>query len=196
VSTHKTLLASVSARIAGDAPAAAPAGSAGAAPGELAAGGTGGGFQRYNAEHRQLLVCFLMHIADLCNPLLPPPVSRRIAADLSREFSRQAELERAAGLPVTVMLAHDDAGRAKLEIGFIGALSDAAGCATSYLRTLLTRVCTHAAYVVRPLYELLAQISPSLGTRCLGLVRLDANVAAWGAVIADAKRASLDAACE
>jgi hypothetical protein len=44
------------------------------------------------------------------------------------------------------------------------------------------------------LYELLAQISPGLGTRCLGLV--DANVAAWGAVIADAKRASLDAASE
>jgi hypothetical protein len=114
VSAHKTLLASVSARMAGDAPAA----SAGAAPppGELAVGGAGAGFERYNPDHRQLLTSFLLHCADLCNPLLPPPISRRIAADLSREFAAQAELERAAGLPITVMLASDEVSRAKLEV--------------------------------------------------------------------------------
>jgi hypothetical protein len=46
-------------------------------------------------------------------------MSRRIADDLSQEFARQAELERAAGLPVTVMLSHDEVGKAKMEIGFI-----------------------------------------------------------------------------
>jgi hypothetical protein len=43
-------------------------------------------------------------------------MSRRIADDLSQEFARQAELERAAGLPVTVMLAHDEVGKAKMEV--------------------------------------------------------------------------------
>lgn len=60
-------------------------------------------------------------VADLCNPLLPPAVSHRIARDLSREFEEQARRERAAGLPVTVMLAASPAALAKAELGFIGA---------------------------------------------------------------------------
>jgi hypothetical protein len=85
--------------------------------------GTGGsdapGFDPDHEEDRQLLVSFLLHCADLCNPLLPPAVSRRIAGDLSREFAAQAQRERAAGMPITVMLADDDVGKAKLESGFI-----------------------------------------------------------------------------
>jgi len=112
----------------------------------------GGGFARRSPEDRVLLVNFLLHCADLGNPLLPPSLSRRIAYDLSREFEAQAEQERQAGLPVTVMLAADDAGKAKLELGFL-------------------------EYVVRPLYVSLAQCVPKLGDKCLRLI--DTNKAEW-----------------
>ena len=120
-------------------------------------GGEASGFSRDSPEDRQLLVSLLLHAADLHNPLLPPPVSRRIAADLAREFEAQAALERAAGLPVTVMLADDRAGMAKIETGF----SD---------------------FVVRPLYEVLAKVAPRLGAKCLPLI--DANREAWAADLA------------
>jgi hypothetical protein len=51
-----------------------------------------------------------------CNPLLPPLISRRIAADLSREFASQAAAEKAAGMPITVMLGADEVAKAKLEV--------------------------------------------------------------------------------
>jgi hypothetical protein len=72
------------------------------------------GFSRDSPEDRCLLISLLLHAADLCTPLFPPPVSRRISDELSVEFARQAELERAQGLPVTVMIAHDDVGKAKV----------------------------------------------------------------------------------
>jgi hypothetical protein len=141
VSTHKALLAAVNARLDG-------------------AGLDTPGFDPQQEEDRQLLVSFLLHCADLCCPLLPPPVSRRIAGDLSREFAAQAARERAAGMPVTVMLATDDVAKAKLEVGFID-------------------------YVVHPLYATLARACPELGRRCLPL--LDANRTAWAATMAAAE---------
>ena len=114
------------------------------------------GFGRRSAEDRLLLVNFLLHCADLGNPLLPPTLSRRIANDLAREFEAQAEQERQAGLPVTVMLASDDVAKAKLELGFL-------------------------EYVVRPLYVTLAAVAPRLGEKCLKLI--DANKVAWQALI-------------
>jgi class 3 adenylate cyclase len=114
------------------------------------------GFGRRSAEDRLLLVNFLLHCADLGNPLLPPTLSRRIANDLAREFEAQAEQERQAGLPVTVMLATDDVAKAKLELGFL-------------------------EYVVRPLYVTLAAVAPRLGEKCLRLI--DANKVAWQALI-------------
>ena len=48
------------------------------------------GFSAGSAEERELLVAFLLHCADLCNPLLPPEMSQRIAAALGREFEAQA----------------------------------------------------------------------------------------------------------
>ncbi len=116
MSAHQTLLASVEASlVAASAPAGAdPATDAArrAQPGAFA-------FDRDSAEDRQLLVCFLLHCADLCNPLFAPQLSRRVAADLGREFAAQAAAERRAGMAVTVMLADDDAGAARLEIGFL-----------------------------------------------------------------------------
>lgn len=115
MSTHKTLLAGVEARLA------TPADATGVrVSGEDEDGGAmhAGSFSRDSAEDRQLLVSFLLHCADLCNPLLPPALSQRIADDLGREFSAQATLERRAGLPVTVMLADGDASKAKVrELG-------------------------------------------------------------------------------
>jgi hypothetical protein len=74
------------------------------------------GFSDDSVEDRQLLICFILHCADLCNPLLPPALSVRIANALGREFDAQADAERAAGLPVTVMLAADAGSKAKMEV--------------------------------------------------------------------------------
>ena len=89
-------------------------------------GAGSGGFARASPDDRSLLVCFLLHCADLSNPVLPPELSRRIAAELGREFKNQAEMESRAQLPITVMLAVDDVGTAKLELGFIGTRRGAA----------------------------------------------------------------------
>lgn len=61
-----------------------------------------------SAEDRMLLVSFTLHCADLCNPVLPPVMSRRIAESLGVEFDRQAQREREQGLQVTVMLANNE----------------------------------------------------------------------------------------
>jgi hypothetical protein len=153
MSAHKTLLAGVETRLATqpDGPDAVRV----SGDSEEVGSPLAGSFSRDSAEDRQLLVSFLLHCADLCNPLLPPQLSRRIADDLGREFAAQAERERAAGMPVTVMLASDDVAKAKLEIGFID-------------------------YVVRPLYATLARVSPGMGAYCL--TRIDANRAAWAAL--------------
>ena len=108
-----------------------------------------------SAEDRQLLVSFLLHCSDLCTPLLPPHVSQRVCDDLATEFLAQAERERQANLPVTVMLAADALAKAKMETGFID-------------------------YVVRPLYVSLATILPDLG-HCLTLI--DKNRQHWDQVI-------------
>jgi hypothetical protein len=122
VSAHKDLLARVAARVAvatADAAAAAAAARADAdagAPPAPRASVHARGFSRDEPEDRQLLVSFLLHSADLCNPLLPPPLSRRIAATLSAEFEAQARAESGAGVAVTVMLASDDVAKAKMEV--------------------------------------------------------------------------------
>ena len=165
MSTHKSLLAAVKARLDGTGGSDAP------------------GFDPDHEEDRQLLVSFLLHCADLCNPLLPPPVSRRIAGDLSREFAAQAQRERAAGMPVTVMLADDDLGKAKLESGFL----DYGPCPLlthAHLASQLLTIRSPFCAVVLPLYATLARACPQLGRRCLPLI--ETNRAAWGAVVAAA----------
>jgi hypothetical protein len=142
MSVHKDLLARVSAQT----------NDTGAAAGVEAAAG----FSRELPEHRELLVSFLLHCADLCCPLAPPTMSRRIAESLSVEFARQAERERAEGLPITVPVAKDENAKAKMELGFID-------------------------YVVRPLYLTLAIVAPGLGPRCLAAI--ESNRAAWAEII-------------
>jgi hypothetical protein len=182
MSVHKDLLARVSARSA-----AADAGADGGKPG--GAGGapeSAGGFSRDSPDDRQLLVSFLLHCADLCNPLFPPAMSRRIADELAVEFSRQAELERAAGLPVTVMVAGDDTAKAKLELGFIdyGALRSTERARHAWSAHAAAAALTRhhpVRAVVRPLYVTLAVLAPGFGPHCLALI--DKNRAMWNEVI-------------
>ena len=107
---------------------------------------------------RITLVSFVLHCADLCCPLLPPAMSRRIADDLSREFAAQADAERAACLPVTVMEAADELQKARMELGFLD-------------------------FVVRPLFAKLVDVEPTLRD-CLA--RIDANRRMWSAIVAAA----------
>lgn len=59
---------------------------------------------------------YILHSADLSNPLAPPDVSRRTALAVSAEFDAQASRERELGLPVTVMVADSEYGKAKMEV--------------------------------------------------------------------------------
>lgn len=123
MTVHKELLGKVAARLKdGPSPQALP-------------------FSRESLDDRQLLVSFLLHCADLSNPLAPPGMSKRIANLVTTEFNRQAMLENEAGLPVSVMTAYDELTKAKMELGFID-------------------------FVVRPLYDTLISISPQLNV-CL-----------------------------
>ena len=94
-------------------------------------------FSRDSSDDRTTLVCFILHAADLSNPVSPPARSKRVAETLSLEFNAQAQRERERGLPVTVMVASDAHTKAKLEAGFIDA-------------------------VVRPTYDLLCLVAPQL----------------------------------
>jgi hypothetical protein len=117
------------------------------------------GFSSRQPEERSLLVSFLLHCADLGNPLRPPSLSARIAEDLQREFEAQAARELVAGLPVTVMTAANQADKAKMELGFL-------------------------EFVVAPLFVTLASVVPRLGDKCVKLIAQ--NKTAWQARIAPA----------
>lgn len=112
MSEHKALLERVAERAAALPP---PSAADGVTPPRTGAGAFAGGAE----PDRALLVQFLLHAADLSNPLLPPADSQRIAAFLGQEFERQAGLETALGLPVSVQLAGDPAARAAIEVSFI-----------------------------------------------------------------------------
>ena len=122
-------------------------------------------FPTGSTDDRALLVAFLLHCADLHNPLLPPKLSQRIAGELAREFAAQAEKELAAALPVTVMLASSELQRAQLEVSFLD-------------------------YVVAPLFATLCDVCPLL--RPL-IARIEDNRECWVATgHVFTKRRSLD----
>lgn len=74
----------------------------------------GGTLNAESQEDRQQLVCFLVHAADLSSPMMPSHMSRRMANNIGREFEMQAEQERRAGLPVTVMLSNSPQNKAAM----------------------------------------------------------------------------------
>lgn len=154
MSCHKTLLADVAARIAActDVAERSRGRAAPAAPFTASS----------SPDDRILLASFVLHTADLCNPLFPPPVSKQVAMDLSLEFEAQAAQEKALGLPVSVMTAPDGVAKARGELSFI-------------------------RYVVSPLYRVLVEIAPAVRP-CLSLI--DANVAAWDAAAGRASSSS------
>lgn len=82
----------------------------------LSAGGRGG-IDKDSPDDRQLLVSFLLHCADLSNPLGAFEAAKRVSELVSVEFNTQADLERKLELPVTVMEATDGVAKAKMEIG-------------------------------------------------------------------------------
>jgi hypothetical protein len=90
-----------------------------------------------------------------CNPLFPPDVSQRNAANLGAEFSAQAAAERARGLPPSVPVPASERERARGELGFI-------------------------RHVVQPLYGALAKLAPDTRLPCGALI--EANAAAWAAI--------------
>jgi hypothetical protein len=110
-------------------------------------------------------------------------MSRRIAEELSQEFARQAELERAAGLPITVMVAHNDAEKAKMEV------SPRCGEQCAWLRphAYATQL-GFLKFVVQPLYQKLAVVCPGFGPHCLALIA--SNKKMWETVIAKADAAA------
>ena len=112
-------------------------------------------FPTGSTDDRALLVAFLLHCADLHNPLLPPTMSQRIAGELSREFAAQAAQEQAASLPVTVMLGTTELQRAQMEISFID-------------------------FVVQPLYATLLTIVPLLADVA---ERIETNRECWASVL-------------
>jgi hypothetical protein len=133
-------------------------------------------------DDAELLCAFLLHSADLCNPLLPPATSQRIVRQLSHEFALQAELERDAQLPVTVPLAHDAASTASMELGFLefGALhvARARGCSN------MPDVYLLATAVVCPLYATLTVFAPVVGPQCSTLI--EANRTLWRSMAQEA----------
>lgn len=62
-----------------------------------------------------LLATYILHSADLSNPLAQPEVSKRTALAVSQEFDAQAAKEKELGLPVTVMVADSEYSKAKME---------------------------------------------------------------------------------
>ncbi len=160
---HKELLSRMRARLA-DADAGAPAASPEASSSSSARVSAGAAcvLSRDVSDDRELLVSYLLHAADLHNALLPPPLSQRIAASLSEEFAAQAALERAAGLPVTVMVPPTPEARAQMEVGFVD-------------------------YVVTPVYSTLVAIAPPLRA---SLRRVEENRRCWLALAGTAAQAA------
>lgn len=114
-------------------------------------------------------------------------MSARVAACLSEEFAQQALEERSLGLPVSVMVATTAPAKAAMEKSFICA-GGTNLCVARLCYTFAARFSRPAfrslppllpAFVVRPLYKLLVEISPPLAVT---LTRIDANLAAWDIV--------------
>ena len=114
--------------------------------------------------------------ADLHTPLLAPALSRRVAASLHSEFEAQAHAEIAAGIAVSVMLAHDMTARARNELGFIVAIvRPLCACGTRDAAERDGRADALSAAVHK-----LSLIAPPLAPL---LLRIDANARAWESLL-------------
>jgi len=75
----------------------------------------------WKGEHKQFLVEFLVHAADISNPMHPRPIAEKWNDLMSTEFLAQADDEERLGLPVTALMQsyRDPVGAAKSFVGFI-----------------------------------------------------------------------------
>lgn len=78
-----------------------------------------------------------MHLGDISNAMRPSPVAAEWANLLQDEFFKQGDAERAAAVPVSPFMDRNAANLPQLQLNFID-------------------------YIVRPLIELAAAISPAL----------------------------------
>lgn len=100
---------------------------------------------------RRLMTSTLLHAADLSTPLMPFDMSVRLARALYTEFKAQRDLEEQKQLPLTAMVATDDADMSKKEIGFL-------------------------KFVVRPLFVVVSDLCPELEYT---VGRIDDNLKVW-----------------
>lgn len=131
--------------------AAAAAGGDKASSANSSGGGGLPGFRKDVSEDRHRLVALLLHAADLSSPLQAPALDRKLAQQVSAEFARQAEAERAAGVAVTVLDASTPLGLATMEMGFV-------------------------TFICRPLFHVLTRAVTDLSFL---VERVDSSIAMW-----------------
>ena len=92
---------------------------------------------------------FLMHSADLSNPVRPFPLAKRWAYLIIDEFTQQGDMEKRLSLPVSPMCDREtlmtDGQKAKMQVDFMD-------------------------YVVTPMYTLMGDFLPNMDT-CLDLLK-------------------------
>jgi hypothetical protein len=92
---------------------------------------------------------YILHCADLSNPVRPFYLAKEWASRVSEEFNRQGEIEKARGLPVsTFLLTPDTARLAKNEIYFSG--------------QVVAPMWRNLAAVFHPISHLVAQIEENI----------------------------------
>ena len=109
---------------------------------------------KFNKEvHASLLLCTLIHTADVHNPALSFDLSKKWSDAVLLEFNIQADREKEQGIPVTAMFdtAVNSPAQAKLNVNFID-------------------------YVVHPLWEAMVNFLPELRVQ---LVQMRSNRSRW-----------------
>ena len=100
-------------------------------------------------DDRQSMMNFLMHSADLSNPVRPFPLAKRWAYLIIDEFTQQGDMEKRLNLPVSPMCDRDtlatDGQKAKMQMDFMD-------------------------YVVAPMYQLMGNFLPNMDV-CLDLLK-------------------------
>ena len=106
-------------------------------------------------DTRVLIGAFFLHVADINNPGRDWPTCERWAGLVMNEFFSQGDLEKKLKLPVSMLCDRDKVKVPFAQIGF-------------------------GKFVIRDLYELLAQISPTAGSYLLN--NFEENQKKWQAI--------------
>lgn len=101
-------------------------------------GGTAVG--QWRPEAREVLLRYLVHTADITNPIRPRPLSQEWSRRIMQEFYAQGDRERGMGMPVSPLCDRETTDWPKSQAVFLDC-------------------------VVRPIYETLAPLSPRAGAQ-------------------------------